>query len=87
MSTLRDLINSGTRIALYHERINPLCTHGSMLDLEALAARFGDDFDLALHKDWFLARLRCSACGGKGNMTLRVHPATTPDTRRQGLAV
>jgi hypothetical protein len=46
MSTIRELIEQGDRVSAHHARRWPPCTHYAWLDLEDLAQRLGDEFDL-----------------------------------------
>lgn len=75
LSTLASYIEARHTITAHHDEIgeNP-CSHYSELDLPALAARLGPDFDVVANRDWFVRQLVCSACGRRGNMSIRISP-------------
>jgi hypothetical protein len=75
LSTLQSYIDAGHTISAHHHPggLQP-CNHSADLDLVALAERYGPDFDLVANHDWFVARLRCTACGRKGGMSLIISP-------------
>ena len=83
MATLQSYLDAGWQLHAAHELINPFCSHTAELDVAALAQRLGGDFNLVENRGWFVARLRCTRCGRKGDMQIRCSPPTnTPGERR-----
>lgn len=74
MSALRDLLDGDYVVSAHHQALNPICVHSSVLDLAQMIDRLGEDFDLREHRAWLCARLRCTACGRKGNIVLTFVP-------------
>lgn len=73
--TLQEMIDGGFRLSAHHQRISPLCSHSSELDLVALAARLGPDFCVVTNRDWLLRQFTCKACGEHGkNMSIIINP-------------
>ena len=68
--TLGDLITAGYKLYAHHAQLNPPCSHSSELDLNALTAKLGPDFDIVERHAELLASLRCSKCKHKGNMSI-----------------
>lgn len=62
-------IDDGYRITVHCR-----CRHTSLLDLQALADRYGRDFDLIDNREKVLASLRCEKCGIKGGGQITVTP-------------
>ncbi len=75
LATIQSYIDAKHTITAYHEVLgdNP-CTHGAELDLAQLAKVFGPDFNIPDRHAEFVGRLRCSACGRKGSMSIRIAP-------------
>ncbi len=77
MATLQSYLDAGWQLHAAHELINPFCSHTAELDVAALAKRLGGDFNVVERRGWFVARLRCTRCGRKGNMQIRCSPPRT----------
>ena len=58
---------------------DPDCRHQAALDLPALAARLGVDFETVGDPNPLTAKLRCSQCQGK-DLSLIISPPTSPAT-------
>lgn len=67
VATLQDLIDGGYALTAYHQRACPQCTHSAELDLLALRDKYGPDFSIIEHRDWFVSRMRCERCGTIGS--------------------
>ena len=78
MSTLRELLDADYSVHVFHESLQPYCSHYFKIDLAALIERFGEDFDLFTNRAWFLSRCKCSRCGAVGkNMNMHCTPNKT----------
>lgn len=71
--TIGDLIGQGFRLSVHCE--NQFCRHYTELDLDALAERLGPGFATVGSPNPLVAKLRCSACGGK-DLGLILSPTT-----------
>ena len=67
--TIGDFIAARHRLTAYCA--GRQCWHGAKIDLEALAKRLGENFDL--YRPGLRDRFRCTACGGRG-ATFTVSP-------------
>lgn len=63
MSTVRQLLESGTRVSANCEAYSPVCNHSGPLDLPLLGRAFGPDFDIVDGRQQLRRRLVCSKCG------------------------
>lgn len=73
IDTIGALIDHGFRLSIHCE--NQFCRHNALLDLVALAERFGRDFVTIGRPNPLTARMRCSKCGGK-DLGLILSPRT-----------
>lgn len=70
--TLQHYIDKGARLFAHHERLNPFCCHSAPLDLAALAAQLGPDFDIVDRRAELLTKFRCRACGTRGALGMNI---------------
>lgn len=76
LATIQSYIEARHTITAFHDVVgaNP-CSHSADLDWSQLVKTFGADFNIPERHAELVARLRCSACGRKGGMSIRIMPS------------